>query len=104
MLIASFCQVQRKILHFLIFPEIYIQELNSRQPPNVTTHWGGLGNVWDELFKEDIRSSNHMIDIVIMDLKNWGLVHVSSFGQASLSYSSGTQFGKEFMKFIDKET
>jgi len=91
-----------KILHFLSFPEVYIQELDRQQPPNQSTHWGDLRNVWDELFK-DIRSSNHLIDIAIMDLKTWGLVHVGKFHEASL-HSSSTSFGKEFLKFINDET
>lgn len=91
-----------KVLHFLTFPEIYIKDLDSRQPPNHSTSWGDLRNVWDELFK-DIRSSNHLIDIVIVDLKNWGMIHIGKFHEASLN-SVGTGFGKEFVGFINDET
>ncbi len=91
-----------KILHFLTFPEIYIKELNSHQPRNQSTSWGDLRNVWDELFK-DIRSSNPMLDVAVMDLRNWGLVHISKFHEASLN-SVGTSFGKEYLGFINDKT
>ncbi|KAF3982106.1 MAG: hypothetical protein HFP81_01380 [Methylococcales symbiont of Hymedesmia sp. n. MRB-2018] len=91
-----------KVLHFLSDPEKYIQDLNSRQPANQKTYWRDIRNVWDESFT-DVRSNNPLIDLSISDLKNWGLIYIGKFHEASLQ-SVQTQIGQEFLGFINDRT
>ena len=100
--IDNFTPIHFRVLEFLISPQKYINELESKQPSNVTVNYGGLRRVWDRL-NSDIKSDNPLIDLAMTELKGWGLIHISKFHEAGMD-SIGTKLGTEFVDFIKDET
>ena len=91
-----------KILDFLSEPEKYIEYLDNKQGPNVSTHWGSLGRVWDETFS-DVRSSDSLVELVISDLYRFGFVYIDQLHKASMS-SVATKTGQEFIEFVSDDS
>lgn len=99
-----------KVLHFINSPKKYVDILNkqdnSKSNPYVqtTTYYNSLTQVWDKSFPE-VSSSDNLIDIVIGDLKGWGLSMIKDFHHNSSTDSSNTtRLGIEFIQFINNET
>lgn len=90
-----------KVFHFLSFPEKYIETLNSQLRSGQSVHWGSMSNVWEEC-NPDIRAENPIMDIIINDLKNYGLVQIDKFHKAGMQ-SNVFGFGKDFSRFISDE-
>lgn len=101
-LIDQMTPLHLKVFHFLSFPSKYVEELNSRLSSNTSRHWGSASNVWDEYFDE-IKSENSLMDLIVNDLNNYGLVYIDKFHRASLN-SVATGLGMEFYKFITETT
>ncbi|MCK2149833.1 hypothetical protein MYE70_12265 [Marinobacter alexandrii] len=87
-----------KVLDFLSGPEKYIKALDEKQGPNVSTHWGSLGQVWDKTFN-DVKSSDPLVDLVISDLHRFGFIYIDQFHKAS-THSVTTSTGREFIEFV----
>ena len=103
-IIDNLTPIHFRVLNFLISPQEYIDDLNSRQPNHVTVNYSGLGRIWDKL-NDDIKSDSSLVDLAITELKGWGLIHISKFHEAGLDIGSiGTTLGLEFVGFIKDET
>ena len=101
-LIDDMTPLHLRVLHFLTFPEKYIEKLNKGRPQNMYTDWGDLRNVWDELYS-DMKSDDSLIELIISELHKFGLVRITSFHEARL-LSVATQIGIQFIGFIELES
>lgn len=101
-LIEQLTPLHIRALRFLAHPDFYLNELKSREPPNVSCHYGGLTNVWNKYY-DGIRSQDPLMNIVITDLNLNGLIFVKSFSDTGSSSSVATKLGMEFLKFISPE-
>jgi predicted PurR-regulated permease PerM len=100
--IDEMTELHIRVFIFLAEIERFVKELDSKQPRSHTTNWGDARNVWDETYN-DIRSQDHMLNVIVADLNRYGFVRIKEFHEARLD-SVATQFGLEFNKFIKSKS
>ncbi|EPM7999742.1 TPA: hypothetical protein ACGG8A_003573 [Vibrio cholerae] len=88
-----------RVLHFLSNPNEYINKLMTDESATVT---GDLQDVWNELYT-DVSTNDPLIDLVISDLYNLGLLTAKTFRDARLG-SVSTPLGLQFIEFIEYES
>ncbi|MGD8113224.1 hypothetical protein [Vibrio sp. TRT 17S01] len=88
-----------RVLHFLSNPNEYINKLMTDESATVT---GDLQDVWNELYT-DVSTNDPLVDLVISDLYNLGLLTAKTFRDARLG-SVSTPLGLQFIEFIEYES
>lgn len=100
--IDEMTELHIRVFIFLAEIKKFIKDLDARQSPNTSTHWGDARNVWTETYN-DINSNDHILDIVVGDLNRYGFVTIKQFHEARLDPTT-TRFGAEFNDFITSKS
>lgn len=97
--IDEMTELHLRVLIFLTEIKSFIEALNEKLPSNHYRDWGSAINVWNETYK-DIRSNDHILDVIVGDLNRYGFIRIKQFHEARLD-SVATKFGMEFCEFIN---
>ncbi len=90
-----------QVLSFLNSPEIHEKVLQDKAGINTSVYYPGNINIWEETYPE-MKKEEQLIEQIVKELHTKGFVFHNSFHMGKGSVT--TNYGKEFLEFIKRQT